>query len=321
MVQCPVCGSEEGFEKVEQAGKYTMYRCARCDVRFAWPFQAPEATYYAPEQDERWKLDSYRIPLFYLEAGVSLPLSPAHREFLKRVPVRGFRLLDIGAGTCAFLRAVETRGGEAWGLDPSPRGQEYCARQGIHRFFPGTLEDFHRAYPDLRFHRVTMFEVLEHLDHPRETLELIFEMLEPGGILGVSVPDETRASLRWGLPRSPEDYPPHHLTRWTPRALAFAMRWVGFEVVYHGSLQPNPGYSVARRLSGFPTTTERLLRWLQEVQRPAERRWKLRRVWDGVRFRDTVFQGLLLPLWGLVHLARVRGKSQLLIARKPEGSA
>ncbi len=319
-MRCPVCHHETGFERVDRTDGYEIYRCPRCDVRFAWPFRAPEARYYAPEQDEAWKLDGYRIPLLYLQAGIRLPLSPAHLAFLRRVPVRGLRLLDVGSGSCAFARAVQARGGIAWGLDPSPLGREYCERQGVSRFFAGTLEAFHKAHPELRFHRITMFEVLEHLDRPRETLELIFQMLEPGGIVGISVPDETRASLRWGLRRSPEDYPPHHLTRWTPRALAYAVRLVGFEVVYHGSLRPNPGYSVARRLSRFPTSTEQLVAWLRSGPTPAERSWKLRRVWDGVRLRDAAFQWLLLPLWGLVHLARVRGKSQLLIAQKPEGT-
>ncbi len=319
MIRCPVCGwqAAEGFSVEEQVVGYTVYRCPRCDVRFAWPFRAPPQVFYAPQAGEEWRLNAYLVPLWFLWAGRPLPLSSAHRTFLARVPVRGKRVLDVGSGECTFLRAVQQRGGEAWGLDPSPNGQRFCTLQGVRRFFPGTLEAFHQQHPHLRFHVITLFEVLEHLDRPRETLELLYRMLVPGGHLGISVPDETRTSLRLGLPRFPQDYPPHHLTRWTPRALRYALEHAGFRILSHLSLPPDPGYSIARRLP-FPTTTERFLAWLRSPPPGAHVRWKILRVWDGLRWRDQGLRMLLWPLQVLLRWARIRGLTQLVIAQKPK---
>ncbi len=44
-------------------------------------------------------------------------------------------------------------------------------------------------YPDAKFDRVTATEVIEHLEHYRETLREIFRVLKPGGLCILSTPN------------------------------------------------------------------------------------------------------------------------------------
>jgi SAM-dependent methyltransferase len=78
------------------------------------------------------------------------------------------------------------------------------------------------------FDLITMFEVIEHVEHPRELVNTVFNLLSPGGILVLSCPNEDR----W-MPcgRIYVDYPPHHLTRWTPGSLKGMLYRAGFEDV------------------------------------------------------------------------------------------
>lgn len=98
------------------------------------------------------------------------------------------RALDIGCGPGDFLLAAKHRGWDVLGVEPSPMAAEYAASRGLeieNAFFSaelaGTLGNF-----DL----VHMSEVLEHIPNPLELLASVKEILNPGGILCVSVPND-----------------------------------------------------------------------------------------------------------------------------------
>ncbi|MCH7870371.1 MAG: class I SAM-dependent methyltransferase, partial [Planctomycetes bacterium] len=70
--------------------------------------------------------------------------------------------------------------------------------------------------PGDRFDAVTLFDCLEHLDDPNETVDRIAGMLARDGRIVVTVPNAERAML---FDRDNFDQPPHHLTRWTAPVL------------------------------------------------------------------------------------------------------
>jgi SAM-dependent methyltransferase len=73
-----------------------------------------------------------------------------------------------------------------------------------------------------------MFDVLEHMPEPAEVLGRAKRLLRPGGLLAITLPNALRP-LPWG--RDALDYPPHHFTRWTPRALRGFLERQGFAIV------------------------------------------------------------------------------------------
>ena len=87
--------------------------------------------------------------------------------------LEGLSIFDIGFGFGQALLYFRERGLTVSGLEPSPEGVEYVKSQGLNVFQAG-IEDL-SCVGSQRFNIVTIFNVLEHLRHPAETLTNIRE--------------------------------------------------------------------------------------------------------------------------------------------------
>ncbi len=90
------------------------------------------------------------------------------------------RLLDVGCAYGAFLEMARTHGWETFGVDLSEIACAYARKERNLNVFHGSLEQAH--YPDKHFSVVTLWDVIEHLDHPLDTLREVSRILMPGGI-------------------------------------------------------------------------------------------------------------------------------------------
>lgn len=108
----------------------------------------------------------------------------------------GLSVLDYGCGSGVLLRELATRGFQVTGVDMS-EGMLDAARRNLVDAGSVRLErvgpDFLGAYLDADYDVVTSLGVLEYLDDPWRLLEMLADVLKPGGRLIISVPN--RASL------------------------------------------------------------------------------------------------------------------------------
>jgi SAM-dependent methyltransferase len=68
-----------------------------------------------------------------------------------------------------------------------------------------------------RFNVICLFQVLEHFPDPFAMLTKIGKLLQPGGYFIVCVPDAAGPVRHYA--NALTDLPPHHVTRWSARAL------------------------------------------------------------------------------------------------------
>lgn len=101
----------------------------------------------------------------------------------------GGRLLDAGAGRCAYRFLLEPSCSEYVACDIDPKSGEVVA---------GDLQDL--PFPDASFDTVFCSQVLEHIPDPARALSECFRVLRPGGHLIGSVPH-----ISW-LHNEPHDY-------------------------------------------------------------------------------------------------------------------
>lgn len=93
-------------------------------------------------------------------------------------------LLDIGAGTGAFLEAADRRGWEALGVEPSVIARQTAQEKGLS--VVGAIEDVNASK---KFNVITLWHVLEHLPDLAGTIIKLKSMLSPEGYLIIAVPN------------------------------------------------------------------------------------------------------------------------------------
>lgn len=187
--------------------------------------------------DERWRDDADAIyagySIYHQSAGAEQAVfdratgEATHRSarlvrnLLENgsVPERG-RLLDVGCGNGAFLRAFsEAR--PRWSLvgsEVNDRNRAVVeAIPRVESLHVGPIEDI-----DGTFDAIVMIHVLEHVAEPRMLLSLLAKKLEPGGSLIIEVPDRTQNPF--------EILIADHATHFSPTSLQALMARSGFEV-------------------------------------------------------------------------------------------
>lgn len=102
------------------------------------------------------------------------------------LPPRGSRVLDIGTAGGAFLEAAEQCGYSAHGMEPSRYLVEQGKARGL-KIEQGTIE--RHSFDAHSFDMVCLWDVIEHLPHPKVALVEIRRLLKADGILLINYPD------------------------------------------------------------------------------------------------------------------------------------
>jgi cyclopropane fatty-acyl-phospholipid synthase-like methyltransferase len=83
---------------------------------------------------------------------------------------------------------------------------------------------------DGRYEVITMWDVLEHLEHPRELLTHMHQWLEPGGVLVVSTVNKSALGARIAKEHWRHFAPPHHLQYFSRASLQRLLSDCGFQL-------------------------------------------------------------------------------------------
>jgi SAM-dependent methyltransferase len=212
---CPGCGRAADGSPLEVLHGSSLYACAGCDLHFWHPVAMPDAAWYETAYQGR--------------DGVAMPLEPGHIFFLSdaKAPKTG-RLLDLGCGVGNFLAAARDAGFDASGVEFNQNAVRFAQQHyGLRNVFALRPEDFRAAHQDEQFDVITFFEVLEHQQDPQRFLDVAKDCLAGVGFLALSVPNRDR----WQRNMESLDYPPNHLTRWSPRALRNFLERNGFQIL------------------------------------------------------------------------------------------
>jgi SAM-dependent methyltransferase len=168
--------------------------------------------------------------LYLAEASIKARL---YGEVLDRIEgVVGGRgtLLDVGSYMGLFLRAATDRGWRCRGVEPDRDAWSHAVNTLGLDVSWGTLETV--EFAPHSFDAITMLQVLEHLSDPRQTLQQVRELLRPGGVLMVEVPNIDCWPVKL-LGRRHRHFAKHHFTFFALKTLSALLRDCGYEVVGH----------------------------------------------------------------------------------------
>jgi 2-polyprenyl-3-methyl-5-hydroxy-6-metoxy-1,4-benzoquinol methylase len=139
------------------------------------------------------------------------------------------RLLDIGCAAGNFLQVAAEQGFEGEGLELNSHYVDYIKQHRSLRVFDKRLDEM--AYAPATFDVVTLWDVLEHIPYPFDTLKQIARILRPGGILALTTINhqcinEKILGARWRYYQ-----PPDHVCSFSPALLTSMLHDAQFEVI------------------------------------------------------------------------------------------
>lgn len=116
------------------------------------------------------------VPICYRKA--RLVAKEAHRKT--------GRLLDIGTGTGYFSDAMVRRGWKVEAVEKSPQAREFAK---LHFDLDVKPESALKEFAPGSFDVITLWHVMEHLEHLDEVWQRLHELLTEKGVLIVAVPN------------------------------------------------------------------------------------------------------------------------------------
>lgn len=126
------------------------------------------------------------------------------------------RLLDVGAGTGYFARTMSQRGWQVEAIEKSPQARNFARKH-----FGLEMKE-EKALAELTpgsFNVITLWHVMEHMEHLHETWDRLRRLLTDKGILVIAVPNSgSYDAQRYGADWAAYDVP-RHLWHFTPTTI------------------------------------------------------------------------------------------------------
>ena len=221
---CPACGAT-AITKVMSAVDYLVsgkafdiYECGECSLRFTQ--DGPDAQ----SVDQYYKSSDYISHsstkkglinrLYHLVRNITL--QDKRRLILTVTQKQKGKLLDIGAGTGAFMSHMRSSGWEVTGREPDAQ-----ARANANELYKLNLlppDGFYQIEPDT-YDVITLWHVLEHVHDLHGYLEQLRKILKPHGKILIAVPNYTSfdASFYKGFWAAYDV--PRHLYHFSPESM------------------------------------------------------------------------------------------------------
>jgi 2-polyprenyl-3-methyl-5-hydroxy-6-metoxy-1,4-benzoquinol methylase len=237
-IQCPLCENKKyivhthykikelaeswkntyGFDPFhghELGESITKMQCVECSLIYYNPLFLGDSDFYAKLSKNYWY---YEEEKWEFDEAIKLLLEHAPKS-----------LLEIGCGNGNFLRKVNHAVDNVQGIEINMDAIEKCKAADIRVSSTPLIE------VKEEFDMVVLFEVLEHLDNFKETLDQMIRITKKGGMLIIAVPNPEGYLKEQGTLLL--DMPPHHSCGWSLKTFEYLGKKYNLEKVHYG-LEP-----------------------------------------------------------------------------------
>ena len=180
-MECPICRSRR-FKPVYDLPQGKIVECINCETVFRENLVSGDLA------QRMYNDDDYLNSTYFdaLKTGVKTNVEPylVYNKVLQRLEgmvEAKARLLDVGCSYGAFIDTARQHGWDVYGVDIAKKACSYAANERQLNVYCGTVEE--AQFPDEHFSVVTLWDVIEHLDRPLDTLNEVNRILAPGGLV------------------------------------------------------------------------------------------------------------------------------------------
>ncbi len=277
--RCDRCGTAQTvslFDHLDYISgeTFTIVRCVTCGlVRTDFSQETIElgqyygTTYYG-NQGKRF--------LGIMEWMIGIFRKMRVKTILRLHPMPGI-VLDVGCGRGLMLIDLQTRGWLCFGTELSNELADQLKRHDITVSTEPHLPD--NNLPAGSFDVITLWHSLEHVEHPAQTLDEVVQLLKPGGIVIVEVPNLESWQAFIGKNVWFHLDAPRHLYHFSASTLRTMLEERGLRPLNETTLSLEQGfYGMYQTLLNRLTTQPNVLYLLLKKRRP--RGQAIRLVWD-----------------------------------------
>jgi len=221
---CPLCNGShikhfitctDFYASGEQ---FELFRCDDCSFTFTQgcPLESEIGKYYeTPDYISHSDTKKGAMNFIYHYVRRHM-LNKKAQLVLKETRLRSGKILDIGTGTGYFANAMQLRGWEVEAIEKNASARTFAKE---HFLLDVKDERALNNFPSGSFDVITLWHVMEHLEHLGETWQRIFELLTDRGVLVVAVPncasyDADKYAEHWAAYDVPR-----HLWHFTPATM------------------------------------------------------------------------------------------------------
>jgi 2-polyprenyl-3-methyl-5-hydroxy-6-metoxy-1,4-benzoquinol methylase len=211
---CPACGRDTGHVPLWRKNGSEIFRCAECGLGAAAAIGFDPTAYYTADYFHSQTKGGY--PDYRASEAVMRSEFRSMVQFVRRIVPSG-RLLEIGAAFGFFL--LEARAHyDVHGIEIATQAASFAREQGLAVYTGPATRALMAEIGTVDV--IVMFDVIEHLEDPRDVLCLCGDYLRPGGAVVLTTPDFASPLARLAGRRWRNLTPPHHLWYFTPDSLA-----------------------------------------------------------------------------------------------------
>jgi 2-polyprenyl-3-methyl-5-hydroxy-6-metoxy-1,4-benzoquinol methylase len=180
--KCILCQSSETSVLLKRE-QYLMARCKKCGLIFRLP-KVEKDQYLRDIQKYYLEVDPY-----YRVAHSRQRLYERFLYKIRHARRKDARLLDVGCGFGYFLSLARNNGWDIWGLEPNSD----LIRIGIKNYgLDIQCAEFEKSnLSENYFDVITLWNVFEELNNPKESIIEIKRILKPSGLLFIRTPNAT----------------------------------------------------------------------------------------------------------------------------------
>ncbi len=194
--KCPLCGGN-GFEKkmtctdhYATGESFDIFQCKDCGFLFtqSFPSEAEIGRYYE-SPDYISHSDTRKGLMNHIYHWVRRFMLARKARLIKHhCGLNKGSLLDIGTGTGYFPHYMKEKGWRVSAIEKSPQARSFAKEHfQLDVDAPEALE----KHAEQSFDAITLWHVMEHLEHLDETWETLGRILKDRGVLIIAVPNPT----------------------------------------------------------------------------------------------------------------------------------